>query len=65
MAPHVDALYFYLIAVSGLLLGSDRPVLVIFFAIRYRRRSAGRDPQEVHESVKLEIVWTSSRSPSR
>ena len=56
-APHVDALYGFLIAVTAffsLLIGA----LVVSFAIRYRRRSPGEIPPAVHESGLLEIVWT-------
>ncbi len=56
-AGHVDALYGFLIAVTAffsLLIG----VLVVFFAIRYRRRSPEQVAVDVHESGALEIVWT-------
>ncbi|HTO87884.1 MAG TPA: cytochrome c oxidase subunit II [Thermoanaerobaculia bacterium] len=56
-APHVDALYGFLIAVTAffsLLIGT----LVVSFAIRYRRRSPGEIPPVVHESGLLELVWT-------
>jgi cytochrome c oxidase subunit 2 len=56
-APHVDALYFFLIAVTAffsLLIGA----LVVVFAIKYRRRSPNEIATEVHESGVLEIVWT-------
>jgi cytochrome c oxidase subunit II len=56
-APHVDALYGFLIAVTAffsLLIGA----LVVSFAIRYRRRSPGEIPPAVHESGLLEVVWT-------
>jgi cytochrome c oxidase subunit II len=56
-APHVDALYGFLIAVTAffsLLIGA----LVVSFAIRYRRRSPDEIPPAVHESGLLEIVWT-------
>ena len=57
MAPQVDALYFYLIAVSGFF-SVLIAVLVIFFAIRYRRRSAGEIPEHIEGSLKLELAWT-------
>jgi cytochrome c oxidase subunit II len=56
-AGHVDSLYLFLIAVTAffsLLIG----VLVVVFAIRYRRKSADEIATEVHESGALEIVWT-------
>ncbi len=56
-ARHVDALYWFLIAVTAffsLLIGT----LVVAFAIRYRRRSPDEIAAPVHESGILEIVWT-------
>ena len=56
-APHVDAFYGFLIAVTAffsLLIGT----LVVVFAIKYHRRSPDEVAQEVHESGLLEIVWT-------
>ena len=57
MARHVDALYFYLLAVStffSVLIA----LLVIFFAIRFRRRSETELPAPVEGSLKLEIAWS-------
>ena len=56
-APHVDAFYGFMIAVTAffsLLIGT----LVVVFAIKYRRRSPDEIAAEVHESRTLEIVWT-------
>ena len=56
-APHVDALYGFLIAVTAffsLLIGS----LVVLFAIRYHRRSPDEIATDVRESGVLEVVWT-------
>ena len=56
-AGHVDALYGFLIVVTAffsLLIGT----LVVFFAIRYRRRSPEQVAVDVHESMVLEVVWT-------
>ncbi|HTY42216.1 MAG TPA: cytochrome c oxidase subunit II [Thermoanaerobaculia bacterium] len=56
-ARHVDSLYLFLIAVTAffsLMIG----VLVVVFAIKYRRKSADEVATEVHESGVLEIVWT-------
>lgn len=56
-ARHVDALYWFLIAVTAffsILIGT----LVVVFAIRYHRRSPDEVATEVHESGILEIVWT-------
>ncbi|MEO8431202.1 MAG: cytochrome c oxidase subunit II [Acidobacteriota bacterium] len=57
MASQVDALYFYLIAVSAffaLLIA----ILVIYFAIRYRRRSEEEVPPGTRGGMLLEIAWT-------
>jgi cytochrome c oxidase subunit 2 len=57
MAPRVDALYFYLLAVSGffsLLIA----ILVIVFAIKYRRRSEQELPGGIEGSLKLEVAWS-------
>jgi len=57
MSTQVDALYFYLLAVSAffsLLIA----VLVIVFAIRYRRRSDGEMPANIEGSLTLELAWT-------
>lgn len=57
MAGRVDALYFYLLAVSGffaLLIA----VLVIVFAIKYRRRSETELPRGIEGSLKLEVAWS-------
>jgi cytochrome c oxidase subunit II len=56
-APHVDALYWFLIAVTAffsLLIGT----LVVFFAIKYHRKSPDEVAAEVHESGLLEILWS-------
>ena len=53
----VDALYFYLSGVTlffALLIGAT----LIFFVIRYRRRSPYEIPRPVAGSHKLETVWT-------
>jgi len=56
MAGHVDALYFFLVAMTAfftcLVAG-----LIVFFAFRYRK---GRNPQatQIHGSTALELLWT-------
>lgn len=57
VAPQVDALYFYLIAVSvffSLLIAGA----ILYFAIKYRRRSESELPHGVEGSLKLEIAWS-------
>ncbi len=57
MAASVDSLYTFLIVVSvffSLLIALS----IIFFAIRYRRRSETERPALVSGGMTLEIVWT-------
>jgi len=53
----VDALYFFLIGVSvffSLLIAG----LIIYFAIKYHRRSEDEVTEAVHEPMALELTWT-------
>jgi cytochrome c oxidase subunit 2 len=57
IAAQVDGLYLFLVAMSGffaILIFT----LVICFAIKFRRRSAGAVGQRVHSDTRLEILWT-------
>lgn len=57
LAGQVDGLYFYLVLVSAffsLLIA----LLVIVFAIRYRRRSEDELPTGIEGSLRLELAWT-------
>ena len=57
MAGRVDALYFFLLAISvffSLLIAG----LILFYAIRYRRRDPNAVGQVVHGAMALEIAWT-------
>lgn len=57
LAQEVDLLYFFLIAVSVfftiLIVG-----VLIFFIVRYKRRSDADRPEEVHGNTLLEITWS-------
>ena len=56
-AGQVDALYFFMLAVTAffsLLIG----VLVVFFAIKYRRRHDDEVGVAIHGSLALELLWT-------
>jgi cytochrome c oxidase subunit 2 len=56
-AGQVDGIYFFLVAVSAcfaLLIA----VLVVVFAVRYRRRSDDQIGVAIHGSLALELVWT-------
>lgn len=56
-ADQVDALLFFLLAVSGfftvLIAGA-----IIFFAFRYRRSRVNQHARPAHVSIKLEILWS-------
>jgi cytochrome c oxidase subunit 2 len=57
LARDVDAVYIFLISVSGffvILIAA----LVIVFAIKYRRRSELERPRPITGSILLELVWT-------
>ena len=57
VSDSVDALYGYLVLVASfftlLIL-----VLVVGFAIRYRRRAGGPKVEQIEGSLRLELVWT-------
>jgi cytochrome c oxidase subunit 2 len=56
-AAQVDAIYFFLIAVTAffsLLIG----VLVVVFAIKFRRKSDNEVGVAIHGSLALELLWT-------
>jgi cytochrome c oxidase subunit 2 len=57
MAGRVDALYFALVGISGffsLLIAG----LIVYFAIKYRRRSPDSIGTGIHGSMLLEIAWS-------
>jgi cytochrome c oxidase subunit 2 len=57
MAPRVDALYFSLIGVAGffsLLIAG----LIVYYAVRFRRRAPDAVGARVHGGLVLEITWT-------
>lgn len=57
-AGQVDALYLYLVGISTLMVFLIF-VLVLVFAVKYRRRSPNDPaPRSIHGSVPLEITWS-------
>jgi cytochrome c oxidase subunit II len=58
IAERVDALYFYLVAIAvffSLLIAG----MIIYFAIKYRRRSEDEIPEQIHrQGLALELTWT-------
>ena len=53
----VDQLFFFLLAVTGFFAVLVF-VLVPYFAVKYRRRSASDRPTQIEGSLPLEILWT-------
>jgi cytochrome c oxidase subunit 2 len=57
MASRVDSLYFFLLAISiffSLLIAG----LIVFYAVKYRRRAADSVGSEIHGGLVLELTWT-------
>src|SRR3984893_2230211 len=57
IAGRVDALYFFLIAVStffSLLIAG----LIVYYAVKYRRRAPNSIGTAAHGGMVLEIAWT-------
>ena len=57
MASEVDALYLYLIAIT-LFFSTVITALIIYFALKYRRRNPTEVPRPNAGSLKLETLWT-------
>jgi cytochrome c oxidase subunit 2 len=57
MAGRVDALYFFLLAVSVFFVVLIA-ALVVYFSFRYRRRAKGEVGQAVHGALALEVTWS-------
>lgn len=56
-AGEVDALFYFIVAVTVFFTVAVSLALV-FFAIKYRRRSDADRPPEIHGSLALELTWT-------
>ncbi len=57
MAPRVDALYFFLVALAtffSLLIAG----LIVYYAVKYRRRSPDAVGASIHGGLLLEVTWT-------
>ena len=57
VAARVDNLYFFMIAVSAFF-ALVVTILVVFFAIKYRRRHDDEVGEPIHGSLALELIWT-------
>ena len=57
MAPRVDSLYFFLLALSaffGILIAG----LIVYYAVRFRRRAPHDVGARIHGGLVLELTWT-------
>ena len=57
MAPRVDALYFFLIGVAGFF-SVLIACLIVYYAVRYRRRAPDAIGARIEGGMVLEITWT-------
>jgi cytochrome c oxidase subunit II len=57
LAPAVDGLYFFLVAITTFFSLGIAAALAIF-ATRYKRRHADERPPEIEGSLALELAWT-------
>jgi cytochrome c oxidase subunit II len=57
LAPKIDAVFFYILSVA-VFFTVLIAVLLLYFAIKYRRRSNSEIPRPIEGSLRLEIVWT-------
>jgi cytochrome c oxidase subunit 2 len=57
MAPRVDQLYFFLLGIS-VFFATLILILIIAFAVKYRRRSDDEQPRPISGNLGLEILWT-------
>ena len=57
MAPRVDQLYYFLLGVS-VFFATLILILIVAFAIKYRRRSDDEQPRPISGNLGLEILWT-------
>ena len=56
-AVNVDALYFFLVAVTGFFMALIA-TLVVVFAFKFRRRHENEVGVAIHGSLALELIWT-------
>lgn len=57
MADRVDALFVFLSAVTGTM-GVLVTVLIIYFTVKYRRRSEGERTPRILGSLRIELFWS-------
>jgi cytochrome c oxidase subunit II len=56
IAGRIDALYYFLVIVSGFFAGAIF-LLILYFAIRFRRRSESEQTPPILGSIPLEVAW--------
>ena len=56
-APHVDALYAYLLLIT-IFFSTLITLLLVVFAVKYRRRQPDEVPRPISGSMVLELTWT-------
>src|ERR1051325_4929610 len=56
-AENVDILYGFLWALT-ILFGAGITLTILYFAVKYRRRSEMEVPRPVAGSMKLEVMWS-------
>jgi cytochrome c oxidase subunit 2 len=57
IASDVDLLYFFILAVCSFF-AVLVSALVVFFAVKFRRRHADEVGHDIHGSIALELIWT-------
>lgn len=57
LATRVDALFMFLVGVSVFFAGLIF-CLLLYYAIRYRRRSTSEQPRQIPGNLRLEVLWT-------
>ena len=57
IATHVDVLFLFLIAVS-VFFAALIFIVIVVFAVKYRRRSENERAQAIEGDLRLEILWT-------
>jgi cytochrome c oxidase subunit II len=57
MANRVDALYFFLVGITAFF-STLIAVLIVYYAVKYRRRNAGDVGTPFHGGMALEVTWS-------
>jgi cytochrome c oxidase subunit 2 len=57
MAPRVDALFYFLIAIA-IFFAALIFILIVVFAVKYRRRSDTEKAPQIEGNIPLEIFWS-------